>query len=1507
MSLEYPPTTITGALNWKKDIYDRYPAHANVTYDDANGTLLTFKTVVSDSPYGNGEYKAFGNDWLQYTEGTSYGSNEWPANGPFEKSEGDTNTRLSYHNTSISMSTGSDMTNPLIIGIEMPDHIKLTSYSMKNRPGFAVRSPKKWKLYGRRNCGTWTLIETREVSSWSSGQTRSWNISPSEYYSDYRFDFLTAYNSSLQIYTIKLYGTPEQMTTPISFDRLGNLPFTRTSIYNKATSSAITLERGLKDLADIENTTVMSLDLLQDPTMYNGKFYVPNSGTHTEYFPSEFSTTPGVFFTLEWEDWGSGNETRKNLVITSVTTKYFTITNPQSNMDPIVHWMAVKPGTGTIYGKNYKCEVVSSGNSWGTNRTFTYSSSMGNNPYAMYCVNSRNNGSNVYNTSLNAMPTSTQTTFCTGVNDEETVTNNQTVSSSEQLAYLVIQNSGDVTDKMYMWTGTEKSVAYDAHTTTTNGAALQNAICLGIVRNTGGNSSETFPSTPFTLGKDGSAREIGALENQTGNTNSEQDGIYEVSTGVRGSAYSGPTAVFDNNNSTLIQFGSYTGGSGKGQYTGSEDESGTGYLGGWVRIKMPIKVLLSQYSITSGTNGNSNQAPRNHAIFGSNDNSTWTSLNNISGQTSWSNNQTKSWNISPGTAYQYYLYICNRIIKSNQHHLYKLSFVGEGYPDNVASGNAGLTWPPANFNILGNHFDDQTEGRYIVTSSSVKHLSPTYMEPYLAFNDSLGDRYLWYSNNNYSNGTYTGSSDESGTGYLGEWLKIQFPTATSLTQYTLQADDTYFAKSPKDWKLFGSNDNSSWTAIDTQTSQTYTASESKNFTITSSSYLYFLFIFNKSASGSNVAVGYITFEGSTGSGSPGSLTLYANRLTDKRVKWYIKEYVGRDGTHGAETTLMLQMAGTITRTSKPLFHLDATHLNAVQGVSANSQIDRWYNLSQRGFKYAVGRGSTKPTLKSDSNGYYVDFNYTGAYFDLPCPITWKFADVDGVGTKGLTCFAVAQFNDTGSTTSDNFFDCCNPGTGGGGASTETKNGSTYYKAIDEGTSNFGGTIYNNAQKKSGYVELTPASNSQNGQIQWSGMNPGDRFYATFDTWTGSGSGADAAWFYWGCTTRPTGEDFDSGGYLLAIDEYGTNEIQLEFNNSRLHTKVIGNIDDSAWHSWIVEYKSNTIKVWRDTVLQFTKVDSSRTLSTLVGWGARTGGKNNRHLVRNMKAWVSANNGTGYINNGTPHTDRLLWGRTSTQLKLQATDPSVQYDTTNSPATVTHKVHTIRYNNPDKTSSIWTNGTKLTPTETTQNTIDDRTTTRNVIGANADLSTSNMKLRELIVFNDILTDNQVSDINTSLGEKWGITFVTYPVIGQWYLVFRQTLGYLWTASQSLSLNSGDSSNDNYSILDTITDFQSTNGTYRLKYVNPANGNYNDWRQTNNLTNAVQAGYSAVNVSHSTNGFNGLGPSGDTNKTRFDGTSGGNWWYAVAAKQNHGGAFPGLDYVHNVVEVYAMKEN
>ena len=277
-------------------------------------------------------------------------------------------------------------------------------------------------------------------------------------------------------------------------------------------------------------------------------------------------------------------------------------------------------------------------------------------------------------------------------------------------------------------------------------------------------------------------------------------------------------------------------------------------------------------------------------------------------------------------------------------------------------------------------------------------------------------------------------------------------------------------------------------------------------------------------------------------------------------------------------------------------------------------------------------------------------------FKLPCPINWNNFQESSVATGGVTAFAVAKFKNLGTDNWPRLFEFTNvtetPQT------TYTFNSATYYKAIDEGTSNFGGTTHGNASKQSGYVSLTTNGNSQNGQIEYTGIWPGNRSYATFDTWIGGGNGADAIWFYWGSTSRPTSEDGSGGAYLFAIDEYNSNQLQLEWNGSRLHTKSMGNIDDSQWHSWIVEWKSNTVKIWRDGSLEITKNDSARTINTncKIGWGGRTGGLNNHHRVRNMKFYVSADNGTGYIvDGGSSHSDNFLWARNGTgnQMRFQA--------------------------------------------------------------------------------------------------------------------------------------------------------------------------------------------------------------------------------------------------------------
>jgi len=205
--------------------------------------------------------------------------------------------------------------------------------------------------------------------------------------------------------------------------------------------------------------------------------------------------------------------------------------------------------------------------------------------------------------------------------------------------------------------------------------------------------------------------------------------------------------------------------------------------------------------------------------------------------------------------------------------------------------------------------------------------------------------------------------------------------------------------------------------------------------------------------------------------------------------------------------------------------------------------------------------------------------------------------------------------------------------------TYTFNGADYYLAIDEGTSGYGGTTYGDATEANGdYLSLTTAVDDQNGQIEYSGIFPGSRMYATFDTWTGGGTGADAIWFYWGATTRPGGEEANPGAYLWAVDEYSPANYQfISWAGTTIKTDAVANVDDSTWHSWIIEWKSNVIKSWRDGTLEFTYTDtyggnsSVRTLTnpSTIGWGARTGGLNNHHRIRNMKFYVSKDDGSGY--------------------------------------------------------------------------------------------------------------------------------------------------------------------------------------------------------------------------------------------------------------------------------------
>ena len=274
-------------------------------------------------------------------------------------------------------------------------------------------------------------------------------------------------------------------------------------------------------------------------------------------------------------------------------------------------------------------------------------------------------------------------------------------------------------------------------------------------------------------------------------------------------------------------------------------------------------------------------------------------------------------------------------------------------------------------------------------------------------------------------------------------------------------------------------------------------------------------------------------------------------------------------------------------------------------------------------------------------------------------------------------------------------------------------------------------------------------------------------------------------------------------------------------------------------------------------------------------------------------------------------DNVLWAKngTSSETRFEIHDPTATYDATNSLASTSWQIYTVKYDNSDLECFFWSDGMKWTPTETVTSTATDRNTTINYIGesnwSNDDFLDGYM--REQIIFNDSLNNSQIRSINMRLGKKWNIP--------TWTLLFRQTIGYWWTSSQSLSLNSSDPDNDNYSILDQIDTYKNTDGKYRLRYLDTGDsstaGRFNDWRQTSKFTTTTDSvsGYQAVSVYDTASSWGGLSKSTSTGSARFDGSPGStNWWFAVATIQNNwdGGRIPGLNTT-NQMEVYIMKEN
>lgn len=192
---------------------------------------------------------------------------------------------------------------------------------------------------------------------------------------------------------------------------------------------------------------------------------------------------------------------------------------------------------------------------------------------------------------------------------------------------------------------------------------------------------------------------------------------------------------------------------------------------------------------------------------------------------------------------------------------------------------------------------------------------------------------------------------------------------------------------------------------------------------------------------------------------------------------------------------------------------------------------------------------------------------------------------------------------------------------------------------DDFTSTLTGSLRGNASHDTGndWIQLTPASNNQNGEVYWDlPQLPWANFDVYAEVFADNGDGADAVFLYIGSSTNTLDEDTANGGYTLALDEYNGDEIQLNYNGSRLQTissatHGLGSLDDGTWRRIRFQKRGTAIrvKVWdasepepQEWMIDYT--DSARTWTDAkkyIGVGARTGGLNNEHRVRLVEFYV----------------------------------------------------------------------------------------------------------------------------------------------------------------------------------------------------------------------------------------------------------------------------------------------
>jgi hypothetical protein len=186
---------------------------------------------------------------------------------------------------------------------------------------------------------------------------------------------------------------------------------------------------------------------------------------------------------------------------------------------------------------------------------------------------------------------------------------------------------------------------------------------------------------------------------------------------------------------------------------------------------------------------------------------------------------------------------------TNNHGIYNIK-------DIITTTKERVYPPTRNLTSASHTISQQLYGNGLYETSHSAVYSSTYAG-YSAFNTGITAGYHspahYTSSSTVFNDSYfnNDSGNLTSLNYTGEWVKIKLPVYINLTKYGLKQRSTQPNRAPKDYKIYGSNDNTNWTILvdkagDNAIIPTYYSSGLfQESVFTTGEYKYFLIIVNK--------------------------------------------------------------------------------------------------------------------------------------------------------------------------------------------------------------------------------------------------------------------------------------------------------------------------------------------------------------------------------------------------------------------------------------------------------------------------------------------------------------------------------------------------------------------------------------------------------------------------------------------------------------------------------------